>query len=576
MTDGWYRFGLRHAGAALGALLMLSACAAPPAPTPVPGARLFRPAAASSESSAGAYLAGREAQGHHDLARASLFLTTALAMDPDNIELLQRTAVALAMQGRIPDAARLAGRLEAFDEDSVVPSMLLAEQRAKLRNWPGLITLLAGMPVRGLNAYLVPLCRAWANMGNGQVDPALAALNDLDHIQGLWVLRDFNRGLLNDLADRRAAAEQAYRATLASPAGKTMRTVSIIAGFYHRNGQEEQARELVDSFHNDHPDLPPILVSEQRLVDNATDGLAEGFFGASLTLRQANVPDLALFFSQLTLDLRPDFPLAQMMAGDILTNLEQFAAADDFYRALPATDPLYRAGQMRIARNLEDQKDINDAVLLLNRLAEDPVLTADAELALGDLWRRQRRWLDAVHAYDKAMAALKGDALKEWPLYYARGVALERANLWPRAEADLRHALELQPDEPQVLNYLGYSWIEQGVNLPRATAMIEKAVSLRPADGFIIDSLGWAFYRSGDYPRAVETLQRAVSLVPGDPAINDHLGDALWSAGRTEEARFQWQHALLSDPDPDLKAQLAVKLKQSGPPIAEGPDKRAE
>jgi tetratricopeptide (TPR) repeat protein len=546
------------------------------APAPLAVARPPEPEPVLGDSSAGDYLVGREAQGHHDLSHASLFLSQALARDPENIELLQRTAVAMALQGHIADAALLASRLEAFDEESTVPSMLLAEQRAKLGDWPGLIKLLAGMPERGLNAYLLPLCRAWANMGNGQIDPALAALNDLDHIQGLWVLRDFNRGLLNDMADRRAAAEQAYRATLASPTGRTLRTVSIIAGFYHRDGQEERARELVESFRRDHPDLPPIELAGQRLVNSPTEGLAEGFFGASLTLRQANIPDLALFFAQLSLDLRPDFPLAKMMAGDILTNLEQYSAADDFYRAVPSSDPLFLTGQLRIARNLEDKNQIADAVAILNRLAQDPATAGDANLALGDLWRRQKRWLDAVHAYDKAMAAMKGDAPREWPLYYARGVALERANLWPRAEADLLHALELQPDEPQVLNYLGYSWIEQGVNLPRATAMIEKAVSLRPADGFIIDSLGWAFYRSGDYPRAVETLQRAVSLVPGDAAINDHLGDALWSAGRPEEARFQWQHALLSDPDPDLKAQLADKLKQSGHPIGEGTAKRAE
>ena len=184
---------------------------------------------------------------------------------------------------------------------------------------------------------------------------------------------------------------------------------------------------------------------------------------------------------------------------------------------------------------------------------------------LGDLYRRERRWLDAVKAYDRALPLLQGTP-GEWPVYYARGVALERANQWPRAEADLLHALELQPNEPQVLNYLGYSWVEQGTNLPRATQMIERAVLMRPSDGFIIDSLGWAFYRSGQYGRAVEMLQRAVTLVPGDATINDHLGDALWRAGRQEEARFQWQHALLSDPDPELRAQLDAKLKQQGTP----------
>jgi len=252
------------------------------------------------------------------------------------------------------------------------------------------------------------------------------------------------------------------------------------------------------------------------------------------------------------------------MAGDILSGLDQYGAADQLYQALPGDGPLRWGASLRVARNLEELGQIDAAVATLRSLAALRPERPEALLALGDLWRRQKHWTQAVDAYDQAVTRGASDERALWPVYYARGVALERANQWPRAELDLLHALELEPDEPQVLNYLGYSWIEQGTHLPRATAMIEKAVSLRPSDGFIIDSLGWAFYRSGDYPRAVETLQKAVTLVPGDAAINDHLGDALWRAGRPQEARFQWQHALLFDPDPDLRAQLAEKLGRPG------------
>jgi tetratricopeptide (TPR) repeat protein len=548
--------------ALFGMSLLLAACATPVEPQREPAAA----AAAEpplAETAAGAYLAGRDAQGRHDLARAASYLTEALDLDGDNVEILHRAAIAYAMQGRIGDAAALAGRLEAFDEESTVPAMLLAERSAKQGDWAGMAALLDRLPARGLNTYLLPLCRAWARVGQGDSDGALAALAPLEHVQGLSVLREFNVGLINDLAGRSEAADQAFQATLASTSGRTLRTTTIVAGFLHRQGRDEEGRQVLASFHKDHPDMPALELPERRQVNNAADGLAEAFFGASLTLRQAGLPDLALFFSQLALDLQPDFPLAEVMAGDILSNLDQFDASNRFYRAIPDVSPLYRSAQLRVARNLEEEDRVDDAAALLRKMAKAAPGQADAYLALGDLWRRRRRWLDAVDAYDKALTLLQGDARAEWPVYYARGVALERANLWPRAEADLLRALQLQPDEPQVLNYLGYSWIEQGTNLSRATEMIEKAVALRPQDGFIVDSLGWAFYRSGDYQHAVETLQRAVSLEPGDAAINDHLGDALWSAGRTEEARFQWQHALQSDPDPDLKAQLADKLKQS-------------
>jgi len=284
-------------------------------------------------------------------------------------------------------------------------------------------------------------------------------------------------------------------------------------------------------------------------------------------VRAANAPDISLLFTRLALDLRPDFELAMLMEGDLLTTLGQPQLSNEAYAGLPENSVVYPTAQLRVARNLEELGQIDASAHVLEAMVDHHIAPLDSLLALGDLYRRQSRWPDAVHAYDRALPLLQGNAQNEWPVLYARGVALERSNQWPRAEADFLHALEIQPNEPEVLNYLGYSWVEQGTNLPRATQMITKAASMRPDDGFIADSLGWAFYRSGEYGRAVETLQHAVALVPGDATINDHLGDALWRAGRQEEARFQWQHALLSHPDPDLKAQLDAKLSQNGKDI---------
>jgi tetratricopeptide (TPR) repeat protein len=549
--------------AAPGLALILAACTAPEAT--VPAAPIEVPPAAAApafgQSSSGAYLAGRDAQGRHDLALASLYLLRALNSDPENVELLQRATISLALEGRLEEAEATAERQGSFDEESTVPAMLLAERRAKRGDWAGVDDAVEHLPPRGLNTYLAPLVKAWAKAGQGDTDAALEALQPLDPKAGLGVLRDFNAGLINDLAGRNDAAEAAYRATLAAPAGRTLRTTEVIGDFLIRTGRAEEAQQLAAELHHDHPDLPPITLGGAHLVMTASDGLAEAFFGAAGTMRQGNAPDLALLFSQFALDLKPDFQLARLMAGDVLSNMSQFRASNEAYRHLPESSPLYASAQLRIAHNDEELGNVDQAIRTLDYLIDHKIAQADALLALGDLYRRERRWQDAVKAYDRALPLMQGTP-GEWPLFYARGVALERANQWPRAEADLLHALELQPNEPQVLNYLGYSWVEQGTNLPRATLMIEKAVLLRPSDGYMIDSLGWAFYRGGQYGRAVEMLQRAVTLVPGDATINDHLGDALWRAGRQEEARFQWQHALLSDPDPELRAQLDAKLKQ--------------
>jgi tetratricopeptide (TPR) repeat protein len=543
--------------------LLLSACATPEAAPPAPPIAPAEAAApAFGESSAGAYLAGRDAQARHDLALASLYLLRALNSDPENVELLQRATISLALEGRLDEAEALAGRLGTFDEEATVPAMLMAERAAKHGDWAGAEAAVEHLPPRGINNYLSPLIRAWAKVGLGDIDGALEALNALDPKAGLSVLRDFNTGLINDLAGRDAAAETAYRATLAVPAGHTLRTIEVIAAFYRRTGHADEAEQLVGGLHQEHPDLPPAGLTGPRAVSAPSDGLAEAFFGAAGTMRQGNAPDLALLFSQFALDLDPDFHLARLMAGDVLSSMDQYRAANEAYAHIPDSSPLYPSAALRIARNEEQMGETDQAARVLRGMIDHKVVPIEALLALGDLYRRQQRWQEAVHAYDQALPLMQGNPQSEWPVFYARGVALERANQWPRAEADLLHALELQPNEPQVLNYLGYSWVEQGTNLPRATQMIEKAVLMRPSDGFMIDSLGWAFYRSGDYGRAIEMLQRAVTLVPGDATINGHLGDALWSAGRLEEARFQWQHALLSDPDPELRAQLDAKLKQ--------------
>ena len=168
---------------------------------------------------------------------------------------------------------------------------------------------------------------------------------------------------------------------------------------------------------------------------------------------------------------------------------------------------------------------------------------------------------EAVKAYDEAVKRIGALERRHWSLLYTRGIALERSKQWPRAEADFLAALEFEPEQPYVLNYLGYSWVDQGINLERAQKMIERAVELRPNDGYVVDSLGWVLYRLGKFAGAVRELERAVELRPEDPIINDHLGDAYWRVGRRQEARFQWRRSLSLEPEDDLLAVLRDKIK---------------
>jgi len=275
---------------------------------------------------------------------------------------------------------------------------------------------------------------------------------------------------------------------------------------------------------------------------------------------QTSALDTSLVFARMALMQQPDFPYAWLMIGDILLNQERFADAAEVYRSIPADSPIYYPVRLRLAEALANLERQDEALALLRDLAKDYPRAAEAPVARGDLLRRQEKWDAAAAAYREGITRLDELEPRHWTLLYSLGVALERGGRWDEAEQAFLDALDLQPDQPLVLNYLGYSWIDRGENLEKGKALIETAVRQRPTDGYIVDSLGWAHYLLGDYEQAVKDLERAVELTPADPTINDHLGDAYWRVGRTLEARFQWQRALSLDPEEEMVEAIRDKL----------------
>jgi Flp pilus assembly protein TadD len=235
--------------------------------------------------------------------------------------------------------------------------------------------------------------------------------------------------------------------------------------------------------------------------------------------------------------------------------------AVETYERIPANAPLKRNAEIQRALNLEVLQRHDDATKALKDLvAKDPT-DQEAIVALGNVQRARKEYKEAAETYTKALDLIKEPSKQNWSLYYFRGISYERSKDWPKAEKDLEKALQLNPDQPQVLNYLGYSWVDQGINLEKGIKMIRHAVELRPNDGYIVDSLGWAQYRLGNYQEASDALERAIELKPQDPVINDHLGDVYWKVGRQLEAHFQWRHARDAKPEPDDLARIEDKLK---------------
>jgi len=265
--------------------------------------------------------------------------------------------------------------------------------------------------------------------------------------------------------------------------------------------------------------------------------------------------------------LRPKSPFALAALANVYELTHRYQRAIDTYDRIPAGTPLQKAVDIRKAINLNLLERVDDAKALLESLANAHKTDRQPLITLGEIMRSRKRYAEAIEYYDRVIALTPKPEAEDWVHWYARGTSYERLKKWPMAEADLLKALQLEPNQPLALNYLGYSWIDQNRNLKQGMAMIEKAVAAKPDDGYIVDSLGWAHYRLGDFDQAVRYLERAVELRPEDPTLNDHLGDAYWRVGREREARFQWDQALTLKPEEEEVEKIKTKLDHGLPPV---------
>ncbi|MEE8350705.1 MAG: tetratricopeptide repeat protein [Rhodospirillales bacterium] len=518
----------------------------------------------------GNYLAGRFAQSRSDYSRAADFLGAALKKAPAVPELLRRTFILMAIEGRIKEASGLAPELLKTNPQEAVANLLLMVDDLKRGRFEAVEKRIQGMPATGLNLIVGPVLHAWSLVGRKQNDDALKLLTGGKKSAATEALNQMHAALINELLGNTEAAEKHYLELSNNQSGLSLRIVQLLGALYERTGKTEKAKALYDRYLKEQPGTQLLDVALARLkkdkgaplrVFSVTDGAAEALFGIASSLRQQNARETALVLSRLALHLKPNFPVMQILLADILESDERLEAALTIYSAISKKSAFSWSARLRIGSLLNRLKRKDEAVKKLETMARDRPSEAGPLINLGDILRGHERFGDAVKAYDQAFDRIGQLEKRHWSLLYARGIALERSGQWPRAEADFLRALEFKPDQPYVLNYLGYSWIEKGLQIERAQEMILKAVKQRPNDGFILDSLGWGHYRLGNYGPAVEYLERAVELRAQDPILNDHLGDAYWRVGRHREARFQWKRALSFKPKDDLIAIIREKLK---------------
>ena len=549
-------------GAAI-ALSLPSALAAQ-APTP-PDVSHFTPS--------GAYLAARHAGAERDAVAAAAYYLNVLKSDPRNSELLSRAFVSVLSEGDIDGAAKLADKVLQADKSDRIARLVIGIRALKQREYSTArqnFSQSVRGPVTDLTAALLS---AWALQGAGDQRGAVDALDKLNGPDWYAIFKDMHAGLILDLGNNKKEAgkrlERAYKADSAA-----LRTVQAYAHYLSRSGNKDDALKVLQDFDKVLPNHPLIVQDEKALtdgdklpplVDSPQAGAAEALYGLGASIGRRGGEDLALIYLQLALYLEPSHGLALLSLADLYESLKKPDLAIQVYERMPANSPLLRNAEIQLADDLDQLDRTDEAKKRLDHVIAEHPKDTEAILALGNIQRARKDFADCGNTYSKAIDTLPKPEKSNWVIFYFRGVCYERSHQWPSAEADMKKALELFPDQPLVLNYLGYSWIDQGVHLDEGMDMIRRAVEQRPDDGYIVDSLGWAYYRTGNYDEAVKNLERAVELKPDDPTINDHLGDAYWRVGRKLEAHFQWSHAKDLNPEKEDLPKIEAKLKDGLP-----------
>ncbi len=522
----------------------------------------------------GNYLAARFAGRAQDAASAARYYSRALANDPENQDILERAFLLELNAGNMDTAVALARRITAVREDDRLARMVLAANALRHGNHARVRDHAAKAADGPLTDIVNRLLVAWSHAGEGDTEIAVAQLSGLDLVTGLDIYRVFHAALIYDLAGYETLAESQYDEAMTLSNRTSIRVVQAYGRFLERDGRPAQASAIYDAFLADVGNHPLIAASAfrvgrgdsadvNRLVPSTRAGAAEAIYAlaGALAREQERGPDLPIVYLRLALFLRPDFPIAQSMLADLLERNDRIEAATIAYRGVSRDSALWANARIRIAHGLNRLERKDEAIAVLEDVIEIAPQNQDVLISIADLHAANEHYGAAADYYARAVAQIETVEDYHWALFYQYGIALERSKRWNDAEVFLKKALELRPEQPFVLNYLGYSWIDQGRNLDEAMEMIRTAAALEPDNGYIIDSLGWGYYRLGEYDLAVERLEQAVMLAPGDPIINDHLGDAYWMVGRKLEARFQWRHALALDPDEETEERAARKLQ---------------
>lgn len=518
----------------------------------------------------GEYLAGLHAAQQNDLKVAADYHEQALLLEPENQMILRKSFTLFLADGRYDAALKAAHKLTELDISDSMVQMFLFLEHLKADDKEAALSNLESMGTTGVYALFKPLFQTWVLLAQGKEVEAEDTLIKLLGDKSFQNFKKFHAGLFYDYLGKTQLAEKMYSEALIVPDSMSLRVIEAYGILLRRLGRDTDARQLYKNYLEKSPGNSTLQMALSDLdkgaranpfITSEKEGVAEIFYSAANFLMQDNIRMPAAAYLRLAQYIKPNFTVANYLLAQIFESNTYFSGALSSYQTVPKDHPLYFNARLQTAWVLEKMGKLDEAIAEMERLSATFPEKPEVLGSLGDINRMHSRFEDAGVAYTKYIASLQEYKEQHWSIFYTRGIVYEQSQKWELAEADFLKALELRPDQPQVLNYLAYSWVDKGINVEKARGMLERAVELRPYDGYIIDSLGWALYRIGDTQKAVEYLEKAVLLQTDDWAINDHLGDAYWAVGRKYEARFQWRHALSLKPNDDLVVKIKNKIK---------------
>jgi tetratricopeptide (TPR) repeat protein len=518
-------------------------------------------------SPTGSFLAGRQALVDMRTSDAARFFGDAARASWDNPELVQQSFMAYLADGQIDQAASVGKHFIEIGGPNDLASVVIATKALKERRYADAVTAVAGAGDDTFAGIASSILAAWALAGQGDS----AGADKMLDVLGQGDLEDFtllHRALLDEVQGRSDDAikwaKQAY-----DGGARSVRLIEAYVRFLGNKGRFDEAEKILADFGAQgaaHPLIDAVKASIDKkerpgpMASSVQAGAAELMFSIGAGLARENTEDIAAGFLRLGMYLDPGSDIIDVTLGELLDSVGRHDEANELYKAIPAKSVMKSSAILHEAVNLAALGDRPEAIRQLRNIVTAEPDNVDALAALGDLLSNDKQYEDATTTYTRVIDLLGASTPGNWVYYYDRGVAFERSKQWPKAEADFKKALALNPKQPAVLNYLGYSWVDQGINLKQALEMIQQAVNGAPNDGLIVDSLGWAYFRLGQYDKAVGTLEQAVQMRPVDAEINDHLGDAYYRAGRKLEATFQWNIAASLDKDGKVKERVAKKL----------------